>query len=85
MEALEAALARRSRELRTIVRHVCRRDLAIIARVQAGLAIPALASCDAELWNETTETTSADVEEALQTLWHSLVPAETTDDGDSGP
>ena len=85
VEALEAALARRSRELRTILHHVCRRDLAVIARVQAGLPIPDLASCDVELWSETTETTSADVEKVLQSLWHSLLPADEGADGAGEP
>jgi hypothetical protein len=81
VEALEAALERRSRELLLIAQHACKRDLTLIARVHAGLPIPALASCDAELWNETTETTIADVEEALQALWRSLPAAPVDGDG----
>lgn len=77
--ALERALERRSLELRDIQRHVCKRDLALIGRIQAGLPPLPPPSCDAIFWRETTATTEADVEETLVALWSSLAPPAADD------
>lgn len=71
--ALESALERRSQELRAIQRHVCKRDLALIGRIQSGLPPLPPPSCDLVFWRESTEMTPADVEETLTALWSSLV------------
>jgi hypothetical protein len=71
---LEAALEERSRELRLIQRHVCQRDLLIIARLRAGLPPLPRGAYEPAFWRETTELTSADVEETLRDLWTSLIP-----------
>jgi hypothetical protein len=72
--ALEAALEERSRELRLIQRHVCQRDLLLIARLRAGLPPFPLGAYEPAFWRETTELTPADVEETLRDLWLSLTP-----------
>jgi hypothetical protein len=56
---LEAALERRSRELRLIQQHVCSRDLIVVSRVCAGLPL-AKGAYDPSLWIETTAVTEAD-------------------------
>jgi hypothetical protein len=71
--ALEAALERRSAELRLIQRHVCGADLVVIARVCAGLPL-ARGAYDPGLWRETTEVTQADIEETLKDLWLAVSP-----------
>lgn len=73
--ALEAALAERSRELRLIQRHVCQRDLVLIARLRSGLPPLPRGAYEPAFWRETTELTPADVEETLKDLWSSLLPA----------
>jgi len=73
--ALEAALQRRSRELRAMQEHVCARDLALIGRIQAGLPPLPPMSCDLLFWRETTDMARADVDEILPALWSSLTPA----------
>ena len=72
--ALEAALERRSRELRLIQRHVCKRDLILISRLQAGLPPLPFGAYEPEFWRETTALTAAEVEETLTDLWRSLAP-----------
>jgi hypothetical protein len=72
--ALEMALERRSRELRAIQEHVCKRDLVLIGRIQAGLPPLPPASCDPLFWRETTDMTAADVDVVLPALWSSLTP-----------
>ena len=77
--ALEAALERRSRELRLIQRHVCPRDLVVISRVCAGLPL-AKGAYDPMLWLETTEVTEADIQETLEDLWLAVTPAAAAPD-----
>lgn len=72
--ALEAALQRRSRELRVLQGHLCRRDLITLSRLSAGLPALARGAYEPELWRETTEFTAAQVDETLTDLWQSLVP-----------
>jgi hypothetical protein len=73
--ALEAALAKRSRELRLIQRHVCQRDLILVARLLAGLPPLPRGAYEPAFWRETTDLTPADVEETLKDLWSSLLPS----------
>jgi hypothetical protein len=82
--ALESALERRSQELRAIQRHVCKRDLALISRIQSGLPPLPPPSCDLVFWRETTEMTPADVGETLEGLWSSLTPLPGLADDDGG-
>jgi len=79
VSALEAALERRSRELRLIQRHVCPRDLVVISRVCAGLPL-AKGAYDPMLWLETTEVTEADIQETLEDLWLAVTPASAAGD-----
>jgi hypothetical protein len=79
--ALEAALERRSRELRLIQRHVCKRDLILISRLQAGLPPFPFGAYEPEFWHETTALTPAEVEETLTDLWRSLTPPSQELDG----
>jgi hypothetical protein len=72
--ALEAALERRSRELRLIQGNVCSRDLVLVSRVCAGLPL-AKGAYDPILWLETTEVTEADIQETLEDLWLAVSPA----------
>jgi hypothetical protein len=70
--ALEAALALRSRELRTLQRHLCPRDLTILSRLASGLCPVPSGPFEPELWDESTHLHSADVSETLRHLWSSL-------------
>jgi hypothetical protein len=79
--ALEAALERRSRELRLVQKHLCSRDLVVVSRVSAGLPL-AKGAYDPVLWLETTEVTEADIQETLQDLWVAVTPAAA---GDGAP
>lgn len=81
IDVLEAALARRSADLRLLQRQLCPRDLVLLARITAGLPPLPAAALDLELWRETTDLTSADVEETLRDLWRSLAPAAPPSDG----
>jgi hypothetical protein len=72
--ALEAALERRSREIRLIQKHVCSRDLVVVSRVAAGLPL-AKGAYDPILWLETTDVTEADIQETLEDLWLAVTPA----------
>lgn len=74
VEALEAALERRSRIYRLIQREVCDEDLLIISRIEAGLPPLPRQAYDVDLWPETTDLTAADVEESMGDLWRSLAP-----------
>jgi hypothetical protein len=71
---LEAALERRSDELRLLQKHVCPRDLVVVSRVSAGLPL-AKGAYDPMLWIETTEVTEADIQETLEDLWLAVTPA----------
>jgi hypothetical protein len=71
---LEAALERRSRELRLIQKHVCKRDLVLISRLLAGLPPLPLGAYEPDFWHETTALTAAEVDETLADLWKSLTP-----------
>lgn len=74
--ALEALLERRSRELRTIQKHVCHRDLLVISRIAAGLSPLPFGAFDPDFWQETTHLTPAEVDSTLEALWSSLEVAE---------
>jgi len=74
VEGLEAALARRSRELRHLQDQLCRRDLVTLSRLAAGLPALAHGAYEPELWRETTAFTVAEVDETLADLWRSLPP-----------
>jgi hypothetical protein len=70
--ALEALLERRSRELLLIQKHVCHRDLLVIARISAGLSPLPFGPFSSDFWQETTALTPAEVGPILEALWSSL-------------
>ena len=74
LAALEAALERRSQELRLLQRHLCPLDLAQLARLTAGLPPLPRIACEPGFWRETWELTEADVPETMEALWSSLHP-----------
>lgn len=74
VSTLESLLEERSRELRLIQKHVCHRDLLVISRIAAGLSPLPLGAFDTVFWQETTHLAPAEVGEALEALWSSLVP-----------
>jgi hypothetical protein len=76
--ALEAALARRSRELRLIQTYICRRDLILVSRLVSGFPPLPFGAYEPAFWQETTELTGAHVEETLIDLWRSLAPLPET-------
>jgi hypothetical protein len=78
--ALEAALERRSQELRLLQRHLCSIDLAQLARLTAGLPPLPRIACEPGFWRETRDLTEADVPETMEALWSSLHPP-----GPAGP
>ncbi|MEO8504966.1 MAG: hypothetical protein ABI609_13795 [Acidobacteriota bacterium] len=67
--ALEAALRRRSEELRRIEQQVSPAGLAIIERVMKEVPIGAATTSDANEWRETFSMIPADVETLLAELW----------------
>lgn len=72
--ALEAALERRSHELRLLQRFLGRRALAQLARLVAGLRPLPLIACEPIFWHETRDLTAAEVPETLEDLWASVAP-----------
>ena len=78
IEALEAALEQRSRELRIIQNLVSERDLVNISRILAGRPPLPHGDLQLEAWNETTELQPADVESTLNGLWSSIQPFDGT-------
>ena len=70
---LEVLLEERSRELRLIQKNVCHRDLLVISRIAAGLSPLPLGAFDPVFWQETTGLASAEVGEAMEALWSSLM------------
>lgn len=72
--ALEAALERRSHELRLLQRFLGRRALAQMARLVAGLRPLPLIACEPAFWHETRDLTAAEVPETLEDLWASVAP-----------
>ena len=74
IEALEAALERRSQLLRLLQRYLSARDLVLLSRLADGLAPLPWSEQALESWRETTELTPSEVEEALTNLWASLAP-----------
>jgi len=72
--ALEAAIERRSQELRLLQRHLCPLDLAQLARLTAGLPPLPRIACEPGFWRETSDLTEADVPETMEALWSSLHP-----------
>jgi hypothetical protein len=75
VEALEAALEERSREMRLLQRHLCARDLVVLSRLRSGLPPLPRGAYDPAFWRETTHFTPADVEETLEDLWSSVIPS----------
>jgi hypothetical protein len=75
VEALETALVRRSRELRHLQVHLCRRDLVVLSRLFSGIPTLERGSYTPDLWQETAAFTAAEVDETLEDLWQSLQPA----------
>jgi hypothetical protein len=72
--ALQAALTRRSDEMRLLQSLLCQRDLARLGRLAEGLPqLPRLAT-DPEAWQETQLLTTAEVPETLEDLWASIYP-----------
>jgi hypothetical protein len=80
--ALEGALARRSRELRALQRHLCPADLAVLVRIANGLTPMPSQAFEPELWEETTDLRPADVKGTLSDLWASLEPVQGSLDAD---
>jgi hypothetical protein len=76
--ALEAALERRSRELRLLQRRLCRRDLLQVARIDAGLPPLPLIPLEPAWWHETCQLTHAEVPETMSALWESLFPPDAS-------
>jgi hypothetical protein len=75
VEALKRALSRRSEELRILQRHLSKRDLIILARLQEGLPPLPLRAYEPDFWRETIDLEAVGVEEVLADLWRSLYPA----------
>lgn len=75
VSALEAALERRSRQLRQLQRHLGGRELAVLTRLESGLPPLPAGPFEPDLWRETTALTTADVTATLRDLWRSLAPA----------
>ena len=80
--ALEDALIRRSVELRVLQSHLCAADLAMLVRIVHGLPAATRTDFDVELWHETTDLTSGEVEDTLRDLWASLAPERAVADDD---
>lgn len=80
VEALEAALEQRSRELRLIQRHCCARDLELINRIRTGLSPTGSHAFAPELWQESTDLEPAEVAPVLDELWRHLAPMNEPDD-----
>lgn len=76
--ALEAALERRSQEIRRLQRELPERELVALSRLAAGLSPTPPTPFEPALWEETTALTAAEVEETLTDLWRSLRPREPT-------
>lgn len=78
--ALEAALEKRSRELRLLQRHLSPDGLLLLTRLRQGFPPLPQEAFSPSLWTETTELTQAEVEETMKDLWRSLsVPGSETD------
>jgi hypothetical protein len=82
VEGLEAALSRRSRELRLLQGYLCRRDLVTLSRLSTGLPALVRGTYEPALWHETTAFTPAEVDDTLEDLWRSLRPL-AGEDGDA--
>jgi hypothetical protein len=72
--ALQAALTRRSDEMRLLQRLLCRRDLAQLVRLAGGLPLLPRIASDPSQWHETQQLTLAEVPETLEDLWASIYP-----------
>lgn len=84
VEALESALAERSKELRKLQRYLSPEDLLLFSRIRAGLPpLPRQQAYDLSLWTETRELAASDVEETMLDLWRSLRPIEDPEDGEA--
>ena len=80
VEALEAALAKRSRLLRLLQRYLSARDLVLLSRLEDGLTPLPWHDNDLAAWEETTSLRPAEVGETLEELWASLAPPQLGDD-----
>ena len=69
--SLEAALRRRSEELRHIQQRLPAADLAVIEQVMAELATGDVRAFAVEDWRETFLPAPADLEAVLEDLWRS--------------
>lgn len=74
VEALEAALERRSEELRRLQERLGPRPFLELSRELRGLPPLPHHAYSLEMWRETSEMSDADVEESLHDLWASLEP-----------
>lgn len=83
VKELEAALERRSDLLRRLQRHLTNRDLLLLSRLEDGLSPIPRGAHDLASWEETTELTPAEVEEAVTDLWTSLAVWKPTGGGAS--
>jgi hypothetical protein len=72
VEALEAALTERSRELRRLQDALCAKDLVQLSRLRSGLPPLPRGAYEPGFWRETTELRPAEVEETLDDLWRWL-------------
>ncbi|HEV7670225.1 MAG TPA: hypothetical protein VGS22_17035 [Thermoanaerobaculia bacterium] len=70
--SLEAALVRRSTELRELQRLLPSRELLTLWRLSGGLPPVPRGRYDLDVWRETTALSTANVEETLLDLWQSL-------------
>jgi len=70
--ALEGALKERSRVLRLLQSQLCRRDLILFSRIEAGLPPLPFGDFEPAFWSETVALAPSDVEETLTDLWRSL-------------
>lgn len=69
--SLEAALRRRSEELRHIQQRLPAADLAVIAQVMAEMAPGNVRAYSPEAWRETFQLAPSDIEAVLDELWRS--------------
>jgi hypothetical protein len=72
--ALEAALERRSSELRLLQRFLSRRGLAQLSRLASGLPPLPLVACEPAFWRETCDLSETEVPDTLPDLWASIYP-----------
>lgn len=74
VEALEFALAARSRVLRQLARVICEEDLMNLSRLSIGRPPIPHAGFGLRGWRETTALSAGDVEKTMSELWRSAAP-----------